>query len=61
MAANLRRETAALGPEAGLRRHEDLVEALETDDLDTVLRALEEHGERRYLGAPSTASAPAAG
>lgn len=61
MAANLRRETATLGPEAGLRRHEDLVEALETDDLDTVLRALEEHGERRYLGAPSTAGAPAAG
>ena len=60
MAANLRRETAALGPEAGLRRHEELVAALETDDLDTVLHALGAHGERRYLGATPTAGAPAA-
>jgi DNA-binding GntR family transcriptional regulator len=50
MAANLRRETAALGSEAGIRRHEELLKALQTDDLDGVLHALEQHGERQYIG-----------
>jgi DNA-binding GntR family transcriptional regulator len=49
MAANLRREAALLGPHAGIGRHERLLEALETNDLDTVLTALDRHGSRRFL------------
>ena len=49
MAVNLRVEAARVGPEEGLRRHADLVVALETDDLDVVLAALERHGGRRFL------------
>lgn len=50
MAANLRREAARLGQRAGIERHERLLVALETDQVDVVLRALEEHGSRRFLG-----------
>ncbi len=49
MAANLRRETALLGPQAGIERHERLLAALETNDRDLVLTALEQHGSRRFL------------
>ena len=49
MAVNLRREASLLGPQEGLRRHEELVTALETNDPDVVLRALNEHGAQRYL------------
>ena len=49
MAANLRREAALLGPQAGIERHERLLAALETNELDLVLAALEQHGSRRFL------------
>ena len=49
MAANLRREAALLGPYAGIERHERLFEALETNDLESVLTALDRHGSRRFL------------
>ncbi len=49
MAANLRRETALNGRHAGIRRHELLLTALESDDPAVVLAALEQHGSRRYL------------
>lgn len=49
MAANLRREAALLGPHAGIERHELLLAALETNDLDGVLIALDRHGSRRFL------------
>lgn len=51
MAANLRREAALVGRQAGLHRHELLLAALESNDLATVLNALEEHGSRRFLDA----------
>ena len=37
------------GPGEGLRRHEALMTALETNDRDVVLEALCEHGGQRYL------------
>jgi DNA-binding GntR family transcriptional regulator len=49
MAANLRREAEAAGPQSGLQRHEALLAALETNDLDTVLAALDQHGAQRFL------------
>lgn len=49
MALNLRLEASLLGPAEGLRRHEALVTALETNDPECVLRALQEHGSQRYL------------
>lgn len=49
MAVNLRREASRLGPDEGLRRHEELVRALETNDPEVVLRALHDHGGQRYL------------
>ena len=49
MAANLRREAAALGPRAGIERHERLLAALESNDLDVVLAAFDQHGSRRFL------------
>ena len=53
MAANLRREAASLGQAAGIERHERLLAALETDDVDQVLQALDEHGGRRFLSTPT--------
>ncbi len=50
MAANLRRESQAVGSAAGLSRHERVVEALRSNDPDAIVRVLREHGERRYLG-----------
>lgn len=49
MAVNLRREAGLLGPQEGLRRHEELLRAAETNDRAVMLRGLEQHGERRYL------------
>jgi DNA-binding GntR family transcriptional regulator len=49
MAANLRREAATLGKAAGIQRHERLLAALQTNDVQLVLRALQEHGARRFL------------
>jgi DNA-binding GntR family transcriptional regulator len=49
MAVNLRREAELHSPDRGLHRHEAIVAALESDDANTVLTALERHGERAYL------------
>lgn len=48
MSINLWRESAADG-EIGVRRHEDLLLAIESGDLDLALAALKAHGERRFL------------
>jgi DNA-binding GntR family transcriptional regulator len=53
MALNLRREAQALGPEEGMRRHERLLAALQTNNKDLVLAELEAHGSRRFLLASS--------
>ncbi|MET0967392.1 MAG: GntR family transcriptional regulator [Nakamurella sp.] len=49
MAVNLRLEASLVGPGEGLRRHAALLSALETNDVDIVLAALQEHGGQRYL------------
>lgn len=49
MALNLRREAAAVGAEEGLRRHELLLAAVATGDHHVVMRAIADHGSRRYL------------
>lgn len=49
MASNLRREAHAIGPEAGLRRHQDLVETIRSNDVDAILHALANHGSTRFL------------
>ena len=49
MYINLRLEASLVGPGEGLRRHEALLTALETNDRDTVLEALCDHGGQRYL------------
>jgi len=49
MAINLRLEASLVGPGEGLRRHEALLTALETNDCDVVLEALCDHGGQRYL------------
>jgi len=49
MAVNLRAEAAALGLGEGIRRHRELITALETDDPAVVIEALEKHGSQRYL------------
>jgi DNA-binding GntR family transcriptional regulator len=49
MAVNLRAEAAELGPDEGLRRHAELIDALTTEDVDRVLVALENHGGQRFL------------
>lgn len=53
MAANLRREAAALGTAAGIERHERLLVALESNDSCRILDELEVHGGRQFL-APAT-------
>jgi DNA-binding GntR family transcriptional regulator len=60
MAANLRREAAAVGWRAGIERHERLLAALETNDPAAVLGALDEHGARRFLTDQPTIQAAAA-
>ncbi len=49
MAANLRREAAALGTAAGIERHERMLTALESNDRARVLDQLDDHGGRRFL------------
>lgn len=49
MALNLRREAQALGPDEGLDRHQRIVDALRSNDLDAILHELEHHGARRFL------------
>src|SRR6478609_1299623 len=62
MAVNLRAEAAALGPGEGIRRHRELITALETNDPAVVIEALEKHGSQRYLNpAPVWATGSATG
>lgn len=62
MAVNLRAEAAALGPGEGIRRHRELITALETNDPAVVIEALEKHGSQRYLSpAPVWATGSATG
>jgi DNA-binding GntR family transcriptional regulator len=49
MAVNLRREAELHSPDQGLQRHEAILSALESDDVDTALDALDRHGETTYL------------
>ena len=58
MAFNLRREAHALGPEEGLVRHQRLIDALRSNDLDQILHELEHHGSRRFLTAEPGPSSP---
>nr|WP_240757448.1 GntR family transcriptional regulator [Nakamurella flava] len=53
MAINLRREAHLVGPEEGLRRHEAILAALETNDAAVILRALTDHGGQRFLAPPA--------
>jgi DNA-binding GntR family transcriptional regulator len=48
MSVNLRRESVG-GREIGVRRHEDLLAAIESGDLEQALAALAAHGERNFL------------
>lgn len=57
MAVNLRREARTLGPEEGIRRHEQLVSALEGNDPDEIVAVMRRHGERRFLGTADCADA----
>ncbi|WP_091414853.1 GntR family transcriptional regulator [Friedmanniella luteola] len=56
MALNLRREAQALGPDEGLARHQRIIDALRSNDLDRILHELEHHGTRRFLPASLLAS-----
>jgi DNA-binding GntR family transcriptional regulator len=58
MALNLRREAHALGPEEGLARHQRLVDALRTNDVERILYALEHHGSRRFLSSEAFPRSP---
>jgi DNA-binding GntR family transcriptional regulator len=49
MALNLRRESEVAAPLDGIRRHAVLLEAVESNHLDTVLAALASHGAQTYL------------
>jgi DNA-binding GntR family transcriptional regulator len=49
MALNLRREALARGAEEGIRRHEQLLFALATNDRQRILGELEAHGTRHFL------------
>lgn len=49
MARNLRREAHAVGPEAGLQRHQALVDAIRSNDLAAVQHQLTHHGSTRFL------------
>ena len=60
MALNLRREAQLLGPAEGIRRHERLVAALESNDRERILEELESHGGRRFLLTDSGISPAAA-
>jgi DNA-binding GntR family transcriptional regulator len=49
MALNLRRESAMAAPLDGIRRHSVLLDAVATNDVDTVMDALTKHGAQTYL------------
>ena len=49
MALNLRRETERRSPLDGVRRHAVLLDAVATNDAETVLAALSAHGTHAYL------------
>ena len=49
MASNLRREAHAVGPEAGLARHQALVDAIRGNELDAIVHQLVHHGSTRFL------------
>jgi DNA-binding GntR family transcriptional regulator len=49
MALNLRRESEVAAPLDGIRRHAVLLEAVESNDVDTVFAALASHGAQAYL------------
>ncbi|MFI7585581.1 GntR family transcriptional regulator [Spongisporangium articulatum] len=49
MALNLRREKERAAPLDGVRRHAVLLDAVATNDLETVLAALSAHGTHAYL------------
>jgi DNA-binding GntR family transcriptional regulator len=61
MAVNLRLEANLVGQGEGLRRHEALLTALETNDRDLVLEALRDHGGQRYLQFREEAASVVAG
>lgn len=49
MARNLREEARARSVRDGIARHEELLAALETNDVEVMVRALHEHGHLTYL------------
>jgi DNA-binding GntR family transcriptional regulator len=49
MAVNLRREAQARAPLDGVRRHEVLLAAVESEDVERVLAALADHGAQTSL------------
>lgn len=49
MALNLRREAHAVGPEPGLLRHQALVDAIRSNDVDAILHQLTHHGSTSFL------------
>lgn len=55
MSVNLSRESAE-DKEIGVRRHEELLTAIESGSLDLALAALEAHGERRFLAVETGAT-----
>ena len=50
MARNLREEARRQSVREGITRHQELLEALESNDADLVVKALHEHGHLTYLG-----------
>ena len=58
MAVNLRAEAAELGPDEGLRRHAELIDALATDDVDRVAGRV---GEPRWPALSRSTSGPGRG
>lgn len=60
MAVNLRREAQLVGPQEGLRRHEAMLRALETNDRERILTALTDHGGQRFLEPPGPQAAQSA-
>jgi DNA-binding GntR family transcriptional regulator len=49
LAANLRREAQVRTPQAGVRRHQRLFDAVAAGNVDAVLAALSDHGARSYF------------
>ncbi len=54
MARNIREEARLADPIDGLRRHEQLIHALETNDAEIAIKAIEAHGELTYLHLDAT-------